>query len=384
MGSASLPDAVFFAGGHGGITPTNVFSNTVNIFNANTNTWENMNLSSPRFLVTGISFPDKGLVFFAGGVTNNLQVSETIDVIDFYRKQQYILKLSIPRYQMNVISLPTQGLLFFVSGKTNYTIVSNSFSRLVEIYNFYTNKTEFHYLVSSYILPPTCTSLPSAGYVFIGGNTTFDIYISKNNTWTTYNLERFGYTFSSLDSFNLLFIAGEINTSSNNQEAPYSYDLDVYNVVTGILIKKQLTFSSLFMASASLNSSGLVFFAGGADINFISTDNINIYNAYQDEIFLGKLSTARFFMNAVTLEKYGYVLFAGGINYQSLKIYQTIDVYGTCPPGSSNKTLTIQPKQCSICTPGYFAYQSIVIFVLLEIIVHHMEQMHQYHHWGVF
>jgi len=72
IGSASLPDAVFFAGGHGGFTPTNVYSNTIDIFDANTNSWKIMSLSSSRFDVAGTSFPDKGIVFFAGGVTENL------------------------------------------------------------------------------------------------------------------------------------------------------------------------------------------------------------------------------------------------------------------------------------------------------------------------
>jgi len=65
----------------GGATPQNIYSNTIDIYDAKINTWSKTYLSTARGALGGAALDKYGLVFFAGGIDPSQQYN-VVDILD--------------------------------------------------------------------------------------------------------------------------------------------------------------------------------------------------------------------------------------------------------------------------------------------------------------
>jgi hypothetical protein len=107
--------------------------------------------------------------------------------------------------------------------------------------------------------------------------------------------------------------------------------VDIYNSSTGKWATAQLSSSRWALASASVVSLGLAFFAGGINngANASVSDVVDIYNGVTNGWATDRLSVARYHLSAASLvtgRKSTVVLFAGGFTNGMISMHCKIIV----------------------------------------------------------
>lgn len=147
---------------------------------------------------------------------------------------------------------------------------------------------------------------------------------------------RFFFGTTSLQSEGLVFFAGGLSTPEY-----IIYDnIDIFDAKKNIWTTSILSQPRFFISSTSLNTYNLAFFAGGiASIDFIFSNIIDIYDASSKKWLIANLSIARNFIAATSLDKEGLAFFAGGSTLtQELSI---IDIYNASSKKMSVSYLSI-------------------------------------------
>lgn len=321
ISSSSLDNfnLVFFAGGAYYIDNFNTLpSNRIDIFNANTNTWSQANLSVPRYQMTSVSLQSKGLSFFAGGV--NSKEIDVVDIYNAYNNSWTTAKLSIARDSLASTSLESQGLVFFAGGDDAY---GNTYS-IIDVYNCYTNQWSISYL-------------------------------SQNRTFlTAITLQNYGLVF---------FAGGKTNQFSNLNTV--SNVIDVYNASSSSWNIMYLSNPRFLLGSATLENSGLVYFGYGYSWNFqeqqfTSTTITDVYNVSsgsfkKSETYLSVfgINIPPFYMTA--LQNYNLV-FSFNFDFNNLQVVSLL--YNSCQAGFQNNILLKTNNNNNLCLPcqaGYYA-----------------------------
>jgi len=125
---------------------------------------------------------------------------------------------------------------------------------------------------------------------------------------------------ASLPSKGLAFFAG-----GSNEYQTFD-NVDIFNAITNQWSTSALSIRRRLLAGTSLDSYGLIFFAGGCDINgLIHYDTVDIYDSQLKSWSVDKLSVKRNSLSATSLDNSGTVFFAGGANENGL--LNTVDIY---------------------------------------------------------
>jgi len=343
---------IFFAGGLARYVDgpdTNV--KLVNIYNINTNQWTTSQLSLGRFEMAGTALDIKGLVFFGGGAYQpngdkgvNQVLTNTVDIYNVNTNTWSIQYLSVNRSGSAATSLDKENLVFFAGGYITVNLGNpETTTNRIDIYNATSNTWSISSLFfkNTYIF---AVSLNSYGLAFMGGGfqKTLSIYNSSSNSWFTASISldvNFGASIS-LESYGLVMFAG-----GATQQNIYSSTVDIYDAKTNSWSKSYLSAARAAIGGAGLDKYGLVFFAGGID----SSQQYNLIDILDVKTMtwsVSYLKTKRAFISSANLIDFAF--FAGG--YSSVDAIGGLDIMGFC----KNSFSSINPLQCNECPSGYF------------------------------
>jgi hypothetical protein len=237
--------------------------------------------------------------------------------------------LPFPRSGIVGTSLPSEGLAFFAGGSYKGTWI-----RDVEIYNassktWITMATRLAIGRNSLSAVP----LPSRGLVFFAGgyngglSAYVDMFNVKTNTWTVFPTglsQARIVSGASLDTHGLVLFAGGHRV------------VDMFNANTNAwtVFPTGLSISRSDLAASSLTSQGIVMFGGG-DCGMAAgycCRNVDMYKADSNTwtVFSTGLSVGRCGLAAASLPSQGLIFFAGGYSYSTQTghvLSRDIDVY---------------------------------------------------------
>lgn len=127
-GAVASGHKVFFAGGHihTGYEPM-TYTNRIDIYDTETNSWSIDSLSVPRCFIGGVAAGDK--IYFAGGATGEQEVTGVIDIYDINTGEWTVDSLSEPRAFIAAIAYGDK--IYFAGGSKPYNVTST----LIEVYN---------------------------------------------------------------------------------------------------------------------------------------------------------------------------------------------------------------------------------------------------------
>lgn len=361
IASTSLPQQglVFFAGGDD--NQGNLF-NVVDIFNITSNSWSISYLSQAVTAAAATSLPNHGLAFFIGGCSQYSPCSPCSQLFSIYNAITNTWN-NLP-YIPNgicapgVSSLPLQGLVFAGGGSDN----NDNFLQSVLIYNANTNSVSYNYLSSPrYLL--LATSLPNFGIVvFAGGydinfnpSNIVDVFNYTSNTWSVLNMSLPRVYFAISNNFEFIFFAGGFINSIT-----FTGSIDVYDIKCNCIYPYSVLSTPLYLfASTSINI--FSFYAGGLNSN-LPIDTVQIIPSnYQT-----KLQKPAYNLAGTSLENYGLAFFAGGLDNNNNPL-AIVNVYSSCNAGlyflfqlnacaqcPSGTYSNFGAYQCTNCPPGFF------------------------------
>ncbi|MBN2172951.1 MAG: T9SS type A sorting domain-containing protein [Bacteroidales bacterium] len=131
-GAVACSNKVFFAGGHyhtNGGTST-AYTNIIDIYDLETDSWSVDSLSVPRCFVGGVAAGSK--IYIAGGATGTQQVTNVIDIFDIETGVWTVDSLSVARAV--IAATVCNGKIYFAGGTLPYSVTST----LVEVYDIAT------------------------------------------------------------------------------------------------------------------------------------------------------------------------------------------------------------------------------------------------------
>ena len=187
MGSGSVGNKAFFAGGSGGINNPPI--SRIDIYDASTNSWSTAELSEGREAIAATTVGDK--LFFAGGYTNGdwfggLETSRRVDVYNNSTNTWSTDSLTEERGAIGATTLNNK--VFFAGGLNDLGA-----RKRVDIYNndlqswSTATLSQARYRIQSATLGNRI--LFDNGVILYGDDVTrFDIYDASSNTWTTADL----------------------------------------------------------------------------------------------------------------------------------------------------------------------------------------------------
>jgi len=337
IAAASLPNQglIYFAGGVNNsvvapfqfsltLTQTQIilgteFTDIIDIYNANTNSWSIDKLSEPKAGIMTAVLPNQGIIFFAGGEIAG-GYTKKVEIFNTITNQKTYATLSVARGYSGATSLYNQGLVFFAGGLTNKN-------------------------------PAEATSI-------------IDIYDYNKNTWTTaLLLSQDSLNFYLVRAFTfqdkgLVYFQGGVSVGSIYQEASntkYTYSQNLWSNADNQ--------AGYFLSRIALiESKNLLFFISGASVGVCDSDliyNLQAYRSGKNYAYdLRDANIPRYLSSSAVLENQGIVLFAGGLLQMSGDILvQTnlVTAYGVCDTG----TVKINPLTCTSCPAGYFCPYSL-------------------------
>jgi len=104
MAAATVGDLAFFAGGNSG---SNIYD-TVDIYDASTDSWSSTALPTPRTQVAAAAVGD--LVFFAGGTVAGFTVTNVVDILDTQNMSWSSTTLTVARGSASAAAVGTKVL----------------------------------------------------------------------------------------------------------------------------------------------------------------------------------------------------------------------------------------------------------------------------------
>ena len=129
LAGTGVGDKALFAGGRSGfVNNAVVYSDIVDIYDADTDQWTDSNISEARAEMAAATAGN--LVFFAGGIGSG-GVSATVDIYDADTGLWETASLALARTE--VAATTVGNLVFFAGGKTSSG--SSGYSDLVDVYD---------------------------------------------------------------------------------------------------------------------------------------------------------------------------------------------------------------------------------------------------------
>lgn len=337
---ASGNRAVFFSGYSGGIYG---YPATIETYDFATSTWTLANPTNARRETKGVVAGDK--VFLGGGVIGPYTDPVTVAYANVYDLNTHTLtnfNLTQARIVGGVGTLG--GKVYFAGG---YRGILDGFSKKVDIVDVATNaKTSVNLSLARRDI---AVGTAGSKIVFAGGNYGFyyptydlkstnrvDIYNNATNTWSTAALSqaRAGITVASAGN-KILFIGGTWITVQGVQK--YYYKTDVYDVVTNTWSVVPLSISRTDMGVTSAGNK--VFIAGGTLLNGNRSNRVDVYDASTDSWSTMTLPAARTGLAALSVG--AKVMFAGGFAQGSTTPSGTVYIYDQNASSWSSASLSV-------------------------------------------
>lgn len=188
-GAVACENKVFFAGGHIHISPGSLdYTDLIDIYDTETNTWSIDNLSIPRCFIGGVAAGGK--IYFAGGATGEQAVTNRIDIYNMETGEWTIDSLSEARAFIAAIAYGDK--IYFAGGSKPYNVTST----LIEVYNIADSIWEDPMnlqttrivtalnVKNSLVFTGVCNYLELTGVINIGpSNGVVEIYYPETNQW---------------------------------------------------------------------------------------------------------------------------------------------------------------------------------------------------------
>ena len=317
--SAVLGTRAFFAGGlNSGTGSGEVTLDSVEIFDAATNTWSLDSLSEARHSIAGVASGTRA--YFAGGRLVGGGQSSVIDVYDSSTGQWSTLALSVARREL--VATAVGDKIIFAGGNVGSTTTD-----VVDIYNTTTGAWTTHTLSVRRSLTTAVTvgnkALIGGGFAGIAGSLmtdAVDVYDDTTGTWSTMALSApRGFLSATVVGQKALF-AGGLNNSFQRSDV-----VDIYDDATGTWSTAALSAPRSSMSAATVGN--LALFAGGAGGDTI----VDIFDAATGTWSTSTLPTGRSWFASAPAPTLGLrVLFAGGTRASVRS--DVVEVYDGTPP----------------------------------------------------
>jgi N-acetylneuraminic acid mutarotase len=275
LAAATAGDFVLFAGGEykyfDSLTNTYAYGvfDTVDIYQISTNTWSVATLSQARTRIGATSA--NGLIFFAGGVTNpvgSLSRSNVVDVFKTSSQTWSTITLSVAR--SNIAAAASGNIVLFAGGLVSaYTAV-----RMFEIYNISNQQWQIGHLPNP---APDPGAVSVGRFIFITTGTNYfsgpisDVFyvydVETNSLTTMYRLRP--YVYSTIASTS----TGDAVVFGGFTPYPEGFSLvEIYEVSTG---NWYYIYNLTHRTGFKIVSSGSkIFFAGGLIDNGKDVTNV--------------------------------------------------------------------------------------------------------------
>ena len=334
LAAAGWGGVAYFGGG----IMSYVLTDTVDIYNAATDTWSTTTLSPPRYQLAAGAIDGK-IVFAGGAGSSGGAPSQWVDVFDVATGAWSQSMLPFPATRMAVTAV--DGKVFFGGGET---LPAVGWLSVVQIYDTATGQWSVHDFGAGPRLWMAAAS--DERYAFFAGgsgNSTkrrLEIYDSQMGTWSVRQMPHEHAGASAITVDGRLYIGGG---------TPGSEVVDVLDLTDWTWTSLALPhYRSTTMAGAA---GPFVIFAGGAYYDYsrnitVHHDTADVLNILTGEWITMKLSTSGIWRSIVSLPDHDKVLIAGGADWptvdplDNVDIFHLIDPLGTtyCSPANPNST----------------------------------------------
>ncbi len=325
MGSATLGNKVYFAGGNNGTE----LSTEVEVFDPATGTWDIAgNISEPREIIGG-SITCGSKIFFAGGFDETVSF-DVVDIYDTQTKGWSVEHLSVDRFSLAAVS--HGNMVMFAGGVHFPDPYGPVFQNTIDIYNIGSGLWTLDYLSESRM--GMAATVVGDIAIFAGGmhwnnsddefitSDRVDIYNFTTKTWSQASLSQARAYASAVAVGSKVIIAGGVTSIDHPTNR-----VDIYDTSTGIWTTASLTKPRCAVDNAAVVS-GKAYFAGGG--NFMGSgfnspsDVLDIYDEASNTWSVMKLQTARV-EHTVTGVGNNLVV-AGGVNATGNYV-KTVEIY---------------------------------------------------------
>ena len=276
IGSLSIPrgsvnilaagNKILFAGGFTGPSGPPMYgaSSRVDIYDASNNNWSTAELSLTRFAMGTTTLGDK--IYFAGGHNGNL--CSRVDIYDASNNNWSTAELSEPR--QSVIAVAAGNKVLFAGGFN-----SNGGSTRVDIYDqangSWSIATLSHPTAGSY---PGYYAFAQSGVVsagnkiyFMTGSNNIDVYDAQTNTWLTHIVSPNQLTQGRVVLLdNKIYFSGS-DGSNTTPAYEYANTLEKYDISANNWSSVSMSQSRANMAAMA--GDGKIFWAGGFDSSWV-------------------------------------------------------------------------------------------------------------------
>lgn len=311
--AAALEGKVYFAGGN---LIESGFTNIVDIYDVENNTWSIDSLSEAKVFAAPTAIDGK--IFFGGGITafgTPFSFTDQVDVFNTELNSWSNITLS----KKKLTTAVTNGNKVFFAGGIIFASLSSGFLRttdIVDIYNLESGE------LSTATLSKERGFLGTAAandiVLFVGGQETglgevssvIDIYDSKMDSWSTAELSEPRAWVKAIALGDKIFIAGGVNENGASDR------VDIYNTLDGSWSVANLSLARGGIGAAVIGEK--IYFVGGGDgdieTNFFTSasSRIDIYDNFTDTWSTDELSFPR--LNHVVTSVDNKLIVAGGLS----------------------------------------------------------------------
>ena len=263
--TATCGNKIFFAGGYNsdGMTFA-AYYNTVDVYDASTNSWSVISLSEGKYNVAATSLGNK--VFFAGGYLGSFQMSKKVEIYDILTNQWSYADLSQARESLTADAVGNK--VYFAGGNTGYTVAPNAL-----------------------LAYPTDR---------------IDVYNDQANSWSTETLSEPKWALASIAIENKIYWAGGI-TYASSIPGSASQKIDIKNTSP-----QSLSFDCLFQVNmffkAVRTNNKIIFFTGNGGYGSV----INKFDIYDISTSTWSIGVLPFNMEGTAIISVNNTIFLAG------------------------------------------------------------------------
>jgi len=284
-----------------------IFTDVVDIYDANTQTWSTATLSEARYCLSATAVGGKAI--FAGGIVNlqanQSSYSNTVDIFDSATGLWTTSSLSHGRGYIAATSVGNKAM--FAGGSQ----ASLQGSNVVDIYDDTTGLWTTG-LLSEGRQAMAATSVGNKA-IFAGGNSqgfksTVDIFDAETDTWSTATLSQARTLLAATTvGSKAIFAGGSYSNLTTVPDHGYSSVVDIYDAETDTWSVASLSQPRSSLAATTVGN--LAIFAGGRLLGQ-NSDVVDIYDADTGTWSTTTLSEARSYPAATTIGESAMI--AGG------------------------------------------------------------------------
>jgi hypothetical protein len=347
--TVSAGGLVFFAGGcTDAINCPRHVTNSVEIYNTNTDQWSSAVLSVARANLAAASAGD--FVLFAGGEycysINFTQVCVALDAVDIYQistNTWSVATLSQARTRIGATS--ANGLIFFAGGKTDPGNFFSSSSNVIDVFD--TSSQTWSTKALSVARSDIAAAASGNNVLFAGGLVTtvgtrkFEIYNIPSQQWKMGNLPDPTLEPAAASVGRFIFITAGTNYFVNhNTDVFYVYDVDTNSLYTMYLLMPYY-----YLAIASTPTEGAVVFGGFTHAGFPLVEIYEVSTG--DWYYIYNLTHRTRFKMVSSGNK---IFFAEGQNHTTATIVNIIEVFEI--QAINNNTSPQNPQSPNVPIPS--------------------------------